>query len=222
MNRIFNIWILIITVLTYPAAIAIGKNLDFSLFGLTIQGEEFPYKELYFAICAGLIFLFGAIRSSKKWLGLRVVKQVDRFQFTTPISAKRKRRIRLYNTLEIIFYLLFAGGLIYFSEYAIYVTLVFFILAIDSSINTFVGLSKKQYRIGMTKKAIVMADRETKAIYFKGLKKITHHQQTLYFEYINGLVLHFPDDLIPKDKWSSFVDTLKANVSAEKVYYSNL
>lgn len=222
MNKVFNIWILIITVLTYPVAIAVGKNLDFSLFGLSVQGEEFPHKELYFAICAGLIFLFGAIRSSKKWLGLRVVKQVDRFQFSTPISEKRKRRVRLYNILEIAFYLIFAGGLIYFSEFALYVALVYVILAFDNAINTILGLSKKQYRIGMTKKAIVMADRETKAIYFKGLKKVSHHQQTLYFEYVNGLVLHFPDDMIPKTEWEKFVRTLKANVSPEKVYYSNL
>lgn len=222
MNKVFNIWILIITISTYPVAIAVGKNLDFSLFGLTIQGEEFEYKELFFSISAGLLFLFGVIRSSKKWLGLRVVKQVERFQFSTPISTKRKQRVRLYNILEIAFYLIFAGGLIYFSEFAIYPALIFVILALDNLINTILGLAKKQYRIGMTKKAIVMADRETKAVYFKGLKKISHHQQTMYFEYVNGLVLHFPDDLIPKDRWENFVETLKANVSPEKVYYSNL
>tara|TARA_B100000508_G_scaffold140085_2_gene140045 strand:+ start:61580 stop:62248 length:669 start_codon:yes stop_codon:yes gene_type:complete len=222
MNKVFNIWILIITISTYPVAIAVGKNLDFSLFGLTIQGEEFEYKELFFSISAGLLFLFGVIRSSKKWLGLRVVKQVERFQFSTPISTKRKQRVRLYNILEIAFYLIFAGGLIYFSEFAIYPALIFVILALDNLINTILGLAKKQYRIGMTKKAIVMADRETKAVYFKGLKKISHHQQTMYFEYVNGLVLHFPDDLIPKDKWDNFVETLKDNVSPEKVYYSNL
>lgn len=220
MNRIYNIWILIVTVLTFPFAIAIGNNLDFSFFGLSIPGEEFKYKELVFTISAGLIFLLGVLRSSKKWLGMRVVKQVHRFKFSTPISDKRKNRVLLYNIIEILFYVIFAGGLLYFSTSAIYVILVFAILALDSIINTFLGIKGKKYRVGLTKNAIVMADRETKAIYFKGLKKISKHQQTLYFEYVNGLVLHFPNDLLPEDQWTNFVSTLQQQVSPENVYYT--
>ena len=220
MNRIFNIWILIITVLTFPVAIAVGNNLDFSLFGLEIQGEEFEYKEVVFTVSAGLIFLLSVIRSSKKWLGMRVVEQVDRFKFSTPISDNRKKRVLLYNLIEIVFFLIFSAGLLYFSTAALYVSLVFVIVAADSLINTFMGISGGRYRIGVTSKAIAMADRETKAIYFKGLKKISHHQQTLYFEYVNGLVLHFPTNLIPEDKWEIFVSTLKDQVSPEKVYYT--
>lgn len=220
MNRAFNIWILIITVLTFPIAIAVGKNLDFSLFGVSIQGEEFIYKELVFSISAGLIFLLGAIRSSKKWLGMRVVQQVKRFKFSTPVSEQRKKRVLLYNTIEIIFYFVFAAGLIYFSMSALFVALVFIILALDSLINTILGIKGKRYRLGLTKKAVVMADRETKAIYFNGLKKISKHQQTVYFEYVNGLVLHFPTNLLPDDEWSNFASSLKEQVSPEKVYYT--
>jgi hypothetical protein len=220
MNRVFNIWILIITVLTFPFAIAVGKNLDFSLFGVSIQGEEFIYKELVFSISAGLIFLLGAIRSSRKWLGMRVVQQVKRFKFSTPVSEQRKKRVLLYNSIEIIFYLVFAAGLIYFSMSALFVALVFIILALDSLINTILGVKGKRYRLGLTKKAVVMADRETKAIYFNGLKKISKHQQTLYFEYVNGLVLHFPTNLLPDEEWSDFASSLKEQVSPEKVYYT--
>lgn len=220
MNKVFNIWILIITVLTFPIAIAVGKNLDFSLFGVSIQGEEFIYKELVFSISAGLIFLLGAIRSSRKWLGMRVVQQVKRFKFSTPVSEQRKKRVLLYNTIEIIFYLVFASGLMYFSMSALFVALVFIILALDSLINTILGIKGKRYRLGLTKKAVVMADRETKAIYFNGLKKISKHQQTVYFEYVNGLVLHFPTNLLPDDEWSNFASSLKEQVSPEKVYYT--
>lgn len=220
MNRIFNIWILFFTVLTFPVAIAVGNNLDFSLFGIKIQGEEFEYKEIVFTISAGIIFLLSALRSSKKWMGMRVVQQVKRFKFNTPISEKRKNRVLLYNIIEITFFLIFAGGLLYFSTSAIFVILVFIIVASDSSINTILGVAGKRYRIGISSKAIVMADRETKAIYFKGLKKISKHQQTLYFEYVNGLVLHFPTNLLPDEEWDKFVSTLQEQVSKDKVYYT--
>ena len=220
MNRIFNIWILIFTVLTFPVAIAVGNNLDFSLFGLKIRGEEFEYTEVVFTISAGIIFLLSALRSSKKWLGMRVVQQVKRFKFNSTISETRKNRVLLYNIIEIIFFSIFAAGLLYFTSSSIYVVLVFVIVIIDSLINTILGTTAKRYRIGITSKAIVMADRETKAIYFKGLKKISKHQQTLYFEYVNGLVLHFPTDLLPEDEWNDFVSTLQSQVSPDKVYYT--
>ncbi len=220
MNRVFNIWILIFTVLTFPVAIAVGNNLDFSLFGLKIRGEEFEYTEVVFTVSAGIIFLLSALRSSKKWLGMRVVQQVERFKFNSTINEKRKNRVLLYNIIEIIFFLIFAAGLLYFTTSALYVVLVFVIVAIDSIINTILGTVAKRYRIGITSKAIVMADRETKAIYFKGLKKISKHQQTLYFEYVNGLVLHFPTNLLPDDEWDNFVTTLQSQVSPDKVYYT--
>ncbi len=220
MNRVFNIWILIFTVLTFPVAIAVGNNLDFSLFGLKIRGEEFEYTEIVFTVSAGIIFLLSALRSSKKWLGMRVVQQVERFKFNSTIHEKRKNRVLLYNIIEIIFFLIFAAGLLYFTTSALYVVLVFVIVSIDSIINTVLGIVAKRYRIGITSKAIVMADRETKAIYFKGLKKISKHQQTLYFEYVNGLVLHFPTNLLPDDEWDNFVTTLQSQVSTDKVYYT--
>jgi hypothetical protein len=220
MNRIFNIWILIVTVITFPVAIAVGKNLDFNLFGIAIQGEEFPYQDIIFTISAALIFLLGALRSSKKWIGMNVVKQVKRFKFSTPISESRRSRVLLYNLLEILFFLIFAAGLFYFSWSTIYIVLVFILISLDSIINTILGIKGRQYRVGITKNAVVMADRETKAIYFTGLKRISKHQQTLYFEYTNGLVLHFPTNLVPDDQWEHFEQTLREQVSQEKVYYT--
>ncbi|MGM0479204.1 MAG: hypothetical protein ACQERC_08255 [Bacteroidota bacterium] len=220
MNKIYNIWILIFTVLTFPFAIAVGNNLDFTIFGLDIQGEEFAYKHFVFTLSAGIIFLIGALRASKKWVGLRVVRQVRRFKFSTPVSRLRRKRVLLYNMIELFFYLLFAGGLLYFTIDTIYVVLVFVILAADQIIHTYLGIAAKGYRIGLTKNAIVLADRETKAIYFKGLKKISKHQQTIYFEYVNDLVLHFPTNLIPEEEWSDFVASLQEQVPPNRVYYS--
>jgi hypothetical protein len=207
-------------VITFPVAIAVGKNLDFNLFGIAIQGEEFPYQDIIFISSAALIFLLGALRSSKKWIGMNVVKQVNRFKFSTPISEGRKSRVLLYNVLEILFFLSFAAGLFYFSMSTKYIVLVFVLLSLDSIINTILGINARRYRVGITKNAVVMADRETKAIYFTGLKRISRHQQTLYFEYTNGLVLHFPTNLIPDDEWENFAITLREQVSDEKVYYT--
>ncbi|MEX1191712.1 MAG: hypothetical protein WED10_11480 [Brumimicrobium sp.] len=220
MNKFFNIWILIFTVLTFPFALAVGLNVDFSILGLKIPGEEFEFKEILFGTSAAIIFLLGALKSSKRWSGIRVVKQKSRFLFSTEISKQRKNRVLLYNTIEIVFAILFAFIFWYFTESAIYISIVFIIIMLDYIANSIAGIGQKKYRVGMTRKAIVAVDREVKVIYFQGLKRITKHQQTLYFEYINDLVLHFPTNLIPESEQENFLKTLMENVSPDKVYYT--
>ena|SRR5690554_3585054 len=220
MNKIYNTWIFIISLLTLPFAFAVGLNEVFGIFGLKIHGDEFEYKEVVFGIAAGLIFLLGASRSSRKWSGIKVVNQVDRFQFNTPISTERMQRVILNNTIEIVGFFLLGSVFIIFSKDAVFITLIFVIFIVDSLINTLRGSVGKKYRVGMTKKAIVSVDREVIAIYFKGLKRISIQKDLLFFEYTNDLVLDFSLSTIPPEKQEEFLEILRRNVDGNKVYFS--
>lgn len=221
MNKIYNTWIFIISLLTLPFAFAVGLNEVFGIFGLKIHGDEFEYKELVFGISAGLIFLLGATRSSRKWSGIKIVNQVDRFQFNTVISPERKQRVLLINSIEIVGFFLIGMVFIIFSKDAIFITLIFLIFIVDSIINTIRGMIGKKYRVGMTKKAIVSVDREVVAIYFKGLKRISITKDQLFFEYNNNdLVLDFQLNTIPLEKQEEFMRQLRLNVDETQVYFS--
>lgn len=219
MSKFFNQWIFLVTVLTIPIALAVGLNQDFHVFGFRIPGEEFVYKDLFFGIAAGLIFLLGALKASKKWTGLFIVRQKERFQFSTPISSARKKRVLLYNSIELLFFAVFAS-FFFLTDSTWVVAGVFVILFIETLANTFFGINKEAYRVGMTKKAVLRADREVTLVYFKGLEKITKHQQTLYFEYVNDLVLHMPLDVIPDDQKDSFYKALREQANPDQVFYS--
>ena len=219
MNKFYNIWTLIITILTIPFVYAVGWNIDFSFFGLNVPGEEFKYADLFFGIAAGIVFALGVLRASKKWAGINITRQKNRFLFYTTISNSRLKRVVLYNVLEMSFYLVFAFFFLVVMQTALYIGLVFVLLFLENLINTLFGVLKQTYSIGITSKAIIFVDRDVKAIYFKGLKKISKHQQTLYFEYINDLVLHIPTNIIPEEKETQFIETLQGIADPTKVYY---
>ncbi len=220
MNRFYNIWLFIITLVSFPFALAVGLNEDFEFFGFNIQGEEFAYKQVVFIVGGAALFLLGDLRASKKWMGLNVMRQTKRFKYTSEISEERRRRVLIYNFIEIIFLLLF--GLFFFimTNEAIYLSIAYALLAVENLANSFVGMSKQGYGIGISSKALIRVDREVNVIYFKGLQKITKHQDTLYFDYINDLTLHIPLNCVPQDKETEFYQALKEQVDPNKVYYS--
>ena len=202
-----------------PFAFAVGINEVYGVFDLQMH-DEFQYTDLVFGIAAGLIFLIGALRSSRKWSGIRILNQVDRFQFNSVISEERKQRVILNNSIEIIGFFLIGLVFAVFSKDAIFITLIFVVFIFDAIINTLRGLLSKKYRVGMTKKAIVSVDREVYAIYFKGLKRISIQKDLLFFEYINDLVLDFPLSNVPPERQEEFMLLLRKNVDETKVYFS--
>jgi hypothetical protein len=206
--------------LTTPFVFAVGWNIDFSFFGLNVPGEEFEYADLFFSIGAGIVFALGVLRASKKWAGINITRQKSRFLFFSKVSKTRLKRVVLYNVLEMSFYLIFAFFFIIVMNTAIFLGLVFVLLFLENLINTLYGILRQTYSIGITSKAIIFVDRDVKAIYFKGLKKVSKHQQTIYFEYVNDLVLHIPSNTIPKGKEEAFLLTLQRVADPNKVFYS--
>src|SRR5690554_4763333 len=183
MNKIYNTWIFIISLLTLPFAFAVGLNEVFGIFGMKIHGDQFEYKNLVFGLSGGLIFVIGAMRSSRKWSGIKIVNQLDRFQFNTVISDERKERVILNNGIEIIGFFLIGLVFFIFSKDAIYISLIFVIFNPDSINNTNRCLVNKKDRNGKTPKTKGSGYPEVKAIYFKGFKPNPNSKRQPLFEY---------------------------------------
>lgn len=220
MNRIYNSWVFIVSVIVLLYTFF---NYMYETFGIFVKVapfvETFP-KEYVYGFTALFIFLLNVRRAYKKWTGMSVVNQTERFIFNVPISKDRRQTVVLNNTLEILTFLILAIAFVRLSIDATIVTLVLFIVIIDMGINFFLGIQKNKYRIGMTKKAIVSADREVLPIYFKGLKRVTKQGIRLYFEYVNDLVLDFNLESLPPEKQEEFLALLRKTVDEKKVYFS--
>jgi hypothetical protein len=59
-------------------------------------------------------------------------------------------------------------------------------------------------------------------IYFTGLRKITVHQQTIYFDYIENLQLRFPTNCIEENKLSGFFEKLETVIDKDRVFMNNI
>jgi hypothetical protein len=218
MNKFVNIWLFLIAIISFPFAVASGANEDFSILGWRIEGQEFEHYELIFGVTAGVVMLFGAFKASRRWMTVGLLKQKNRFLYTAPVSLERIKRISLYGVVEIIFLGMFATFFIYASPDSLFLGLAYIILASEHLIHLFVGLKGQFFAVGITKKAVVAVDREARVMYFSGLRKIARHQQTLYFEYKNDLVLHMPLNMLSDE--TEFVSELRKVALPEKVFYT--
>ena len=80
----------------------------------------------------------------------------------------------------------------------------------------------KRFAIGLSSKAILVADREVTVIYYTGLRKVSISQQTLYFDYLESLQLSMPINVLPEQERANFVQNLEKVVDADKVLIQNL
>ena len=92
--------------------------------------------------------------------------------------------------------------------------------AIDNLIFLWVGLPR--FGVGLSKKAIIVADREVVVLYFSGLRKVSLSQQTLFFDYMQSLQLTFPVDCIPENNRNDFLHNLEAVTDKDRVFIQNL
>src|SRR5690554_5991508 len=198
MNKTYNLWIFIVSffALLYSFLVSIRENAG-SFTRVTVLDATEEYRFYIYLVTALLILLIGGNRAMRKWTGIRIVNRIDKFQFNTPISNERKKLVVSNTAVEILYLTILAVAFWIFAKDYFIVTFTFIILTIDLIINIIMGVSKRKYRIGMTRKAIIQVDREVVAIYFKGLRRITKQNNRLYFEYVNDLVLTLQLDSIP-------------------------
>ena len=217
MNKFVNLVTLVVVFPLILFSVYIG--LDIPIDSLGITGSEIPYQKEVFYIGTFICGLFHLLRSVKRWSALRVANKISQFKWSARIGKKRRGRVVTYLFLEI--FIMICLSIAFFkltsSSFSLYGLLV--LSSIDSLF--FIVFGKNKYRISVSSKAIVIADREVQVIYFKGLRKISIHQQSIFFEYIENLQLFFPLNSLEEKDVSVFFNELNKLIDRERVYLGN-
>ena len=116
MNKFINILLLLLVFPAIGLAIIIGFDLPLDF--LRMSGANIPYKFEIFCGFAGLVLAVGFRRSPRRWMGVRMVNQLGRFQWNAPMAAHRYRQSMLYLSLEAALHLSVAFGLFLLTAYA--------------------------------------------------------------------------------------------------------
>lgn len=200
--------------------LAIFVGFDLPIEFLKVSGAHLPYGfEIFFGF-ALVLFLLLIRRSVRRWTGMWMVLRKDRFIWNAAMDQKRVQRVNLYLLLEAAIMLSIGIGVYVITDQAWMPALVYGIGTLDNLLFALIGTIKKGFRIGLSSKALLVADREVTVAYFSGLRKVSFLQQTVYFDYIKDLQLTFPVDAVPSDKEEEFYARLEEQFDRDKVFFS--
>lgn len=217
MNRFINALLLFIFLPTLLLVIVIGFDLPVQF--LHLSGANLPYKEEILTAIGLIILVINLKRTIRRWMGLRIVKNRKRFTWNVAMSSSRKSRILTYLMLEVVVFAFIGVGLYIVTPFAWMPSIGFLFVAIDNIIFAIYGGTGDRYRIGLSSKALIAADRDVNVLYFNGLREVTIHQQSIYFDYIKGLQLSFPIECIPEDRLDEFFVELEKLIDQDKVFF---
>jgi hypothetical protein len=214
MNRSINILLIFFS---FPAfAFIICVAFDIHFFNIPIA--ELPFKFHIFIGVATLLLLLIIRRSVSRWVGVGMTRKPEKFLWSTPVSAARKKQVRLFLMMEALLALFAMITVFLLTMEAWPIAVVYGIMFLDQIL--FLAIAQSWFRVGITHKAVVVADREVRLLFFSGLRRIETHQQTLYFEYIEDLQLFFPVNCIPEGKYDEFRAGVEERVNRDRVFFS--
>jgi len=217
MNRAINILLLVVSFPVMAFTIIVGFDLPIEFLHTT--GEQLPNRDVVFIVLAAILLVLILRRSASRWVGVGMTRKPERFIWCVEIGQERKRQVRMYLIIESITALVFAYATYTITPQAWVVSIVYGLLFLDQLV--FLLIAMPWFRVGVTHKAVVVADREVKVLYFNGLRRIESHQQTVYFEYIEDLQLFFPTNCIPEGEYGKFREILETRINRDKVYFSD-
>jgi hypothetical protein len=217
MNSFINVILLVVSLPTFLLTIFVGYDLPIE--SLRMQATEIPYLPYIFLGLAAVLFVLSLRRTLRRWSGLYLVNQLSKYVFNAEIKIERKKRVVVYTVLEsvILAYLGYAYTAI--TPLAIAPSIVMYVFSVEGMIFLSYGLLAKKFRVGITSKAVLVADREVSVLYFSGLRQISISQQTVYFEYIGNLQMNFPVDCLDGQNKSDFFETLRGQVDENRVLF---
>jgi hypothetical protein len=218
MNKFINILLLLISFPTLVIAIFVGYDLPIEF--LKTSGASLPFKFQIFLSLGIIYYIIIVRRSVRRWMGVAMVSKTEKFKWNVSMGEGRRKQVFLYQWLEAL--IMSSGGisLYYVCPDAIAPASALWVGSLDNIIFMILGQTKKLYRIGITSKAVVVADREVKVLYLSGLRKVTIHQQTVFFDYIKDLQMTFSLTCIPKEDQVDFKNTLESLVDRDRVFFS--
>ena len=219
MNKFINILLLLISFPTLVIAIFVGYDLPIEF--LKTSGASLPFKFQIFLSLGIIYYIIIVRRSVRRWMGVAMVNKTEKFKWNVSMGEGRRKQVFLYQWLEAL--IMSSGGisLYYVCPDAIAPASALWVGSLDNLIFMILGQTKKLYRIGLTSKAVVVADREVKVLYLSGLRKVTIHQQTVFFDYIKDLQMTFSLTCIPKEDQVDFKNTLESLVDRDRVFFSD-
>ena len=218
MNRFINM--LLLTLLLPTMFLTIYVSFDLPIGLLKTTGANIPYKFEIFLGLGLLLFIINLRRSVRRWMGMRIVSKKKKFKWNAPVSVSRKKRVITYLLLESLVMSFVAFGLLKLTDQAWMPAIAFLFGASDNIVFAIIGIKGNLYRIGLSSKALIVADRDVTLLYFTGLRKVSIHQQSIYFDYIKGLQLSFPSDCIEEESRSEFFALLEAQLDKDRVFFS--
>lgn len=219
MNKFFNALLLIVFFPTMMLSIIVG--FDIPLTSLHTSGANLTYSKELFLVLGVFLLLINVRRSIRRWVAMRLVNQLSKYKWNTVVSKERVNRVYVYNFLEALV-LVSAGYGVYSltsQAWMPFVGLAFG--ALDGIVFVIYGANAAKFRVGFTSKALLSGDRDVSLIYFKGLRRVSIQQQTIFFDFKDELQLRFPIDLIPQEKRDEFFQELKSCVDETRVYFPN-
>lgn len=214
MNRSINILLVFFSFPAFAFIICVAFDIHF----LNIPIAELPFKFHIFIGVATLLLLLIIRRSVSRWVGVAMTRKPERFLWSTPVSAERKKQVSLFLVMEAMIALFSMITVLLLTIEAWPIAVVYGIMVLDQF--AFLLIAQRWFRVGITHKAVVIADREVRLLFFSGLRRIETHQQTLYFEYIEDLQLFFPVNCIPEGKYGEFRAALEERVNRDRVFFS--
>jgi hypothetical protein len=214
MNQSTNVTLLILTIPILLFSIFVGFDLQMDF--LRTTGAQLPYINLIQWILAVLVFLILVRRSTKRWFGMHLLRQTNRFVTTQTVAPIRRKRAVLYTLIEAFMLLYVCLGIQYIYQFGTPIYLAYGFGFIDSIAFVIFGTKGNGWKIGITTKAIVLADREVSVVYFKGLRKIHQSHETIYFDYVGELQMSFPLSAVTDSK--KFLNDFLPYVDREKVF----
>ena len=216
MNRATNILLMFFA---FPAmAYTIFVAFDVPLEMLHISMGSFEHRDKIFLVFA-LIFLILIVRRSvSRWAGVNMTRKPERFLWSVKVGKERKKNVRLFLIIEMLFAGVFALGLLWLTPESWPIAVAFGVMFLDQLI--FMLVAPRWFRVGIAQQAIVVTDRELRLIYYSGLRRVDKHQQTIYFDYVEDLQLFFPENCIPEGSYTAFREALETKVDRNRVFFS--
>jgi hypothetical protein len=216
MNRFINALLLFLFFPTLALTVFVGFDLPFE--PLRTTGSQFKYREELFLIFGLLLLVISLRRSIRRWMGMVLVLKLSKFKWNTPAGSERVKRIWVYTVMEALVFLFAATALFRVTSQAWLPATALAFVCLDNIFFLLIGSLKKGFRTGVTSKAVIMADRDVQLVYFSGLRKVSIHQGSVYFDYIKELQLSFPLDAIGLEERDQFFEALNEQLDRDKVF----
>ena len=216
MNRFINALLLFFYLPTLALTVFVGFDLPFE--PLHTTGSQLVFKEEAFLVLGLVLLVISLRRTVRRWMAMALVLKLSRFKWNAAAGPERIKRIWVYTIMEALVFLISAVALYKITPEAWLPAVSLSFVFVDDMVFLLIGRIKNGFRSGVTSKAVIMADRDVQLAYFTGLRKVSIHQGSVYFDYIRALQLSFPLDAINPDERDNFFSALNAQLDRDKVF----